>query len=182
MGVRPLVCAIVVFAALPQGSGPQTAPHTVATVDLQQYAGTYYEIARFPNDFQKQCVADVTATYTVRPDGRLDVFNRCRKADGTIADAHGVARRAGGDTSNARLEVRFAPAWRSLLPGVWGAYWILAIGPEYSYAVIGDPQRNCLWILSRLPQMPDVAYRQAIEVAKSNEYDVERLVKTPHER
>ena len=157
----------------------QTPPRPVPSVDLAKYIGTYYEIARFPNGFQKQCTGNVTATYAIREDGRLDVINRCRKEDGTEAGASGVAKRAANDTSNARLRVRFAPAWLSLVPKVWGDYWILGIGPEYSYAVVGSPTREYLWILSRLPRMPAVAYQQAIEIATSNGYDVSRLVKTP---
>jgi len=74
--------------------------------------------------------------------------------------------------------VRFAPAVLSFLPLVWGDYWILGLGPEYSFAVIGDPSRTYLWILSRTPVMPELAYRQAVEIAASNGFDVSRLVKT----
>jgi apolipoprotein D and lipocalin family protein len=179
MDARLLVCAIAIAAALPQGTAPQPPPRTVPALDPRLYAGTYFEIARFPNRFQKQCAGDVTATYAVRGDGRLDVVNRCRKEDGTITEARGVARRAAGDASSAKLEVRFAPAWLSLVTRVWGSYWVLAVGPHYSYAVVGDPQRKYLWILSRLPRMPPLAYQQALEVALSNGYDVSRLVKTP---
>ena len=155
------------------------APRTVESVDLRAYAGTYYEIARFPNRFQKQCTGDVTATYVVREDQRVDVINRCRTAAGTITEARGIAKRAGKDTSNAKLKVRFAPAILSFIPKVWGDYWILGVGPNYSFAVIGDPSRTYLWILSRTRVMPDLSYRQAVEIAASNGYEVGRLEKTP---
>src|SRR5512133_296277 len=85
----------------------------VAALDLQRYAGTWYEIARYPNFFQKSCAGDVTATYELRPDGRVGVLNRCRRADGTINQASGEARAVEGG-GNARLKVRFAPSWLSL--------------------------------------------------------------------
>jgi apolipoprotein D and lipocalin family protein len=176
-----LVCSIAIAAALPRGNGLQPASGTFAALDLEQYAGTYYEIARLPNAVQKQCATDVTATYAVRTDGRVDVLNRCRKKDGTTVVTRGVARRAGGEASGARLEVRSGRAWL-FVPRRWVEYWVLAVGRDYTYAVVGGPRRNHLRILSRLPQMPDLAYRQALEVAKSNGYDVSRLVKTPQEQ
>jgi apolipoprotein D and lipocalin family protein len=175
-----LVIALVAFGVLSgQGAGPQPPPQTVTSVDLKRYIGTYYEIARFPNRFQKQCVGNVTATYNIRPDGRLDVVNRCRKDDGTVTEARGVARRASSDATNAKLQVRFAPGWLSLLPQVWGDYWVIGAGPDYSYAVVGNPAREFLWILSRVPQMPALEYQQALEIARRNGYAVDRLVRTP---
>lgn len=174
-----LVAVAILVTSVLQATPSVAAPQTVPSVDLARYAGTYYEIARFPNRFQTQCAANVTATYAVRPDGRIDVVNRCRKADGTEAVARGVAKRAGQDPSNARLKVRFAPAILSFLPQVWGDYWILGLAPDYSYSVVGDPGREYLWILSRLPRMPPAAYRQALEIAKANGFDVSRLVATP---
>lgn len=158
--------------------GQETAPRTVESVNLKQYSGTWYEIARFPNRFQDQCTGNVTAEYSIRPDGRIEVINRCRTADGSVDEARGIARRAGKDRSNAKLEVRFAPAFLSFLPMVWGDYWILGLGPGYSYSVVGDPNREYLWILSRTPTMTDAAYRSALEIAQVNGFDVSRLVRT----
>jgi apolipoprotein D and lipocalin family protein len=178
MQARAAMVVVALSTAFSQGAAPQAPPRTVDAVDLRRYVGTYYEIARFPNRFQKQCAGNVTATYALRSDGRLDVVNRCKKDDGTVTEARGVARRAARDTSNARLQVRFAPGWLSLLPQVWGDYWVIGTGPDYSYAVIGNPAREFLWILSRVPQMPAVEYQQALEIARRNGYDVNRLVKT----
>ena len=179
MARRPPLARLAFAFVLGQTAIMQTLPRPVTSVDLAKFVGTYYEIARFPNRFQKQCGGNVTASYAIREDGRLDVINRCQKEDGMEAGASGVAKRAANDTSNARLKVRFAPAWLSFVPRVWGDYWILGVGPEYSYAVVGNPTREYLWILSRLPRMSDLAYRQAIEIAASNGYEVSRLVKTP---
>jgi apolipoprotein D and lipocalin family protein len=150
----------------------------VDSVDLARYAGRWYEAARLPNSFQKQCVSDVTAQYAPRPDGRIDVLNRCKTTSGRIDEAHGIARKAGDGKNDAKLEVRFAPAVLSFLPAVWGDYWIIGLGPEYTWAVVGSPKREYLWILSRTPRMSDTSYARALEIAKGNGFDVTRVVKT----
>ena len=178
--------AAVVVLALVAALQPDTAPaqtptpvRTVAFVDLDRYAGDWFEIARFPNRFQRQCVGDVRASYARRPDGRLDVVNRCRTADGPI-EARGVARIVDEQTF-ARLKVRFAPGWLSFLPLVWGDYWIVGLAPDYSWAVVGDPGRDYLWILARSPRPDDESVAAARAVARASGYDVERLVPTSHQ-
>ena len=171
MVLRALVCALALFA-FPQGAPPRPA----AGLDPKQLAGTYYEIARIPNGFERQCVGKVTTTYDVRPDGRMDVFNECLKENGTGTRVHGIGRPAGDGT---RMAVRFPAPWLSVGRRPWPDYEILGAGPEYSYVVAGDASRNHLWILSRLPRMPQLAYAQAIEIANGKGYDVVRLVRTP---
>jgi apolipoprotein D and lipocalin family protein len=165
------------LAALVLGSSASVRP--VESVDLKRYAGMWYEIARLPNAFQQDCAANVTATYTLRQDGRIDVVNRCRTADGAEKEARGIARRAGDGASNARLQVRFAPAILSLLPMVWGDYWIIGLAPDYHWAVVGEPSRQHLWILARTPKLPGSTFEQAVEIAKANGYDVAPLAVTP---
>jgi apolipoprotein D and lipocalin family protein len=152
----------------------------VETVDLASYAGRWFEVARLPNKFQDQCASDVVAHYALRSDGRIDVVNRCRTADGKIDQSHGIVRKAGDRKSSARLQVRFAPPILSFLPMVWEDYWIIGLGPDYTWAVVGAPSREYLWILSRAPEMSVSAYEQALEIAKGNGFDVSRLVKTAH--
>lgn len=154
----------------------QTQPvRTVPFVDLNRYAGDWFEIARFPNRFQRACVGDVRATYARRPDGRIDVVNRCPTAGGET-EARGVARIVDEQTF-AKLKVRFAPAWLSFLP-VWGDYWIIGLAPDYSWAVVGDPGRDYLWILARTPQLDETSNAAARAAAHNNGFDVERLVPT----
>jgi apolipoprotein D and lipocalin family protein len=150
----------------------------VESVDLTRYAGRWYEAARFPNRFQDQCAGDVLVHYALRTDGRVDVVNRCRTAEGGVDEARGVARKAGDGKNNARLEVRFAPAILSFLPSVWGDYWIIGLGPEYTWAVVGTPSREYLWILSRTPEMTAASYERAVEIARGNGFDITRLVRT----
>ena len=166
----------------PTLSSAQTRPpvHTVASVNLDRYVGDWYEIARFPNRFQRQCAGDVRASYARRPDGRIDVVNRCRTASGDT-EARGVARIVDEQTF-AKLKVRFAPAWLTFLPVVWGDYWIIGLAPDYSWAVVGDPDREYLWILARSPHLDGDAAAAARAAARDNGFDVERLVPTPQTR
>jgi apolipoprotein D and lipocalin family protein len=171
--------AVAVVTKQQPAAGQAQAPtpvRTVPIVDLHRYVGDWFEIARFPNRFQRRCVGEVRASYARRADGRLDVVNRCRTAEGQI-EAHGVARIVDTRTS-ARLQVRFAPAWLSWLP-VWGDYWIIGLAPDYSWAVVGDPSREYLWILARTPHLEPDALAAARETARTNGFDIERLVQTP---
>jgi apolipoprotein D and lipocalin family protein len=154
----------------------------VSHVDLNRYAGKWYEIARFPNRFQDDCVKNVTAEYSKRSDGNLTVLNRCTKADGSLDQASGEARVSDLDTkTNARLQVLFAPEWLSWIPFLWADYWIIDLTENYSAAVVGGPSRDYLWILSRQPHMPDADYEALVNRATVQGYDTSKLVKTRQE-
>lgn len=171
---------LVIVATMLNGFGVQQRPplQTVPRVDLNRYAGDWYEVARLPNRFQDRCVGDVRASYALRSDGRIDVVNRCRTADGSI-DAQGVARVVDEQTF-ARLEVRFAPSWLSFLPMVWGDYWVVGLADDYSWAVVGSPDRKYLWILSRTPALDAATFDRAVSIARDNGFDVDRLARTTH--
>lgn len=160
------------------GCGPATTERlhlppleTVAHVDLSRYVGTWFEIANFPQSFQRGCTA-TTATYTLRPDGEIDVLNRCRKGsiDGKEKTALGRARVVDRAT-NAKLEVSFFRPF-------WGDYWIVDLADDYSYAVVGHPGRDYLWILSRTPTMPGATYESIVQRLKARGYETSRLVRT----
>jgi apolipoprotein D and lipocalin family protein len=164
------------FAAqlvLAQQQPLSVVPH----LDLQKYAGVWYEIARFPNRFQEKCAGDVTAEYQPRPDGRVTVINRCRTRDGGSDAAEGVARPLEGAPSSA-LEVRFAPAFLSFLPNVWGDYQVMALDDAYTYSLVGTPDRKYLWVLSRTPSMDEAAYQKLLAIAAGQGFATSRLVKT----
>ena len=173
-----VVAGMVTLTLMMSTLGPSASPvQTVPAVDLTRYVGDWFELARFPNRFQRQCVGEVMANYTMRPDGRITVVNRCRIADGTLTDAQGIARVTDPGTS-AKLKVRFAPAVLSFLPFVWGDYWILGIADDYSWAVVGSPDRKYLWILARTPTLGAEPYSSAIAAARANGFAVDGLVKT----
>ena len=157
---------------------PMQPLDVVPTVDLKQYAGTWYEIARLPNWFQKQCAGEVTATYTLLDDGTIKVVNRCRKESGETAEAEGRAKRASDDGPTTKLKVRFAPRILSFLPFVWGDYWIINLAPDYSYAVIGEPTRKYLWVLSRTPMLDDTILQGVLDQVKQKGYDLTGLIRT----
>lgn len=167
--MKRLLFATALLLAACAGTPPPDAPRTVAAVELPRYLGTWYEIARLPNSFQdgrgRECEA-VTATYTARPDGRIGVLNRC--------DDRGVQRNAEGHayavegSGNARLRVSFF--WP-----FYGDYWVIGLDPEYRWAVVGDPEREYLWVLSRTPAMAAEDYARAVGIARAEGFAVERL-------
>ncbi len=143
----------------------------VAKVDIERYLGTWYEIASYPQRYQEGCTG-TTATYTLRDDGEIDVLNECRKdsLDGPEDVAEGRARVV-DRTTNAKLEVSFF--WP-----FWGDYWIIDLGPDYEYAVVGHPSRDYLWILSRTPTLDDGTYDAILGRLEEKEYPLDRLRKT----
>jgi len=149
----------------------------IPSVDLQRYKGTWYEIARLPNSFQNDCTGDVTATYSLDDDG-IEVVNRCRKENGEVIEAKGRARRASEEELNTKLKVRFAPAFLSFLSFVWGDYWIIDLAPDYSYAVVGEPKRKYLWILSRTKKLEEATLSGILERIRHNGYDTDKLIMT----
>jgi len=144
---------------------------TVPRVDLRRYVGTWFEVASFPQSFQRGCTA-TAATYTIRDDGRIDVVNRCRKGspDGPEKVARGRARVADPST-NAKLEVSFF--WP-----FWGDYWIVDLGANYEYAAVGHPSRDYLWILSRTPTMDPALYASIVHRLQGQGYETDRLQQT----
>ena len=125
---------------------------TVAQLDLPRYLGRWYEIARLPNRFQQACVGQSAADYELQADGSLRVTNRCPLADGEIKEAIGSARQLGAADSP-KLQVRFAPAWLSFIPAVWGNYWVVDLDPDYRWSIVSEPRREYLWLLAREPQL-----------------------------
>ncbi len=146
-------------------------PPTVGSVDLDRYAGLWYEIARYPNGFQKNCEG-VTAEYTEREDGKITVLNTCRS--GKARTAEGVARVIAG-SEGSKLKVKFAPEW---VPFAEGDYWILHLEEDYSAALIADPDGKYMWILSREPEMPDQLYEKITGKAEQLGYQTAPLKRT----
>ena len=144
----------------------EVVPH----VELEKYLGKWYEIAHLPAGFQEGCT-ETTATYTLSEDG-ISVLNECRR-NGKVKQAKGKAKVVDKNTG-AKLRVTFF--WP-----FFGDYWIINLGKDYEYAVVGTPNRKYLWILSRTPHMNDKVFSQLIESAKSQGFDVNNLMKTSHE-
>lgn len=140
----------------------------VERVDIERYMGVWYEIAKYPNRFEQGCYA-VTAEYSLREDGTVRVFNVCRDSDGATVKRtiEGFARVA-DTTTNAKLTVYF------FFP--FGApYWIIDLDEDYQYAVVGEPSRRFLWILSRTPALDERTYAGILERLPAKGYDPARL-------
>jgi apolipoprotein D and lipocalin family protein len=172
--------AAVTSVLLAAGIRAEQPLDLVDSVDLERYQGRWHEIARLPNRFQSQCVSDVSAHYTLREDGRVDVVNRCRTAGGGWSEVEGIARRQDPDGSSAALEVRFAPRWLSIFPFVWGDYRIIALDEDYEYSMVGSGDREYLWILARDRSLADQTLQRLISEAARQGFDVDRLVFTEH--
>ena len=144
---------------------------TVDKVDLDRYIGKWYEIAAFPQSFQKGCNCS-TAEYFKTEDDYIRVVNTCRKnsPDGEVKTAEGKAFIVDG-TNNSKLKVQFFWPFK-------GDYWIIDLAEDYSYAVVGHPNREYLWILSRSPEMTKELYDSIVARIKSNGFDVNKLIMT----
>ncbi len=174
MTARRVAVLLAVSGALVAGCGRSTWPASdlpvVESVDLGRYLGRWYEIASIPQWFQAGCSAS-TATYALRADGDVDVLNSCY-VDGALETARGRAWSVDPET-NARLKVEF----------VWpfaGDYWIVELGRDYDYVVVGHPERTALWILARRPRLDDRLYAGILERLVAVGYDVSRLVRGGH--
>jgi apolipoprotein D and lipocalin family protein len=171
--VKPIAAILVLMlwaCAGRSGGEPSDAPplRTVERVELERYLGVWFEIASYPQRFQKDCTA-TQARYTLAGEGDIRVENQCRKhtLDGKLDVARGRARVV-DTTTNAKLEVSFFRPF-------WGDYWIIDLGAQYEYAVVGHPSREYLWILSRAPTLDPAVYAGILERLVAQGYDTSRL-------
>ena len=168
-GMVSLLTALFGCAAPDRSLSPL---ETVAGVDLQRYTGNWYEIARFPHRFQKDCYAS-RAVYSLRDDGSIGVYNECRKgaADGPVKSVQGRARVVDRQ-SKAKLEVSFF--WP-----FWGDYWIIDLDSDYQWAVVGHPSRRYLWILGRQKTLDQQVMNGIKKRLKHQGYDLQELLMSP---
>ncbi len=172
-----LIVALACAIPFPDCQAAQNDPppvQTVAQVDAARYLGKWYEIARYPRFFQKQCVSDVSAQYVPRRDGRVDVTNRCRKRDGSFDEAHGVAAVVEG-SHNTKLEVTFLPPFS-------GDYWIIGLDTDYRWSVVASPNRNSLWILSRTPRLDKGDLDKALRIMNIQGFPLDKLQYTSQDQ
>lgn len=164
----PLISStFFISACFRETSRTTPPPETVSNVDLLRYAGTWHEIARYPNRFQEGC-HDISTTYTPMGDGEMHVLNRCRTDYGEKR-VQGTANVIDSRT-NARLNVSFFQQF-------YGDYCILGLGENYEYAVVGTPDRKYLWILSRTPIMDGQLYERILIRVREQGFDPAKLLK-----
>jgi apolipoprotein D and lipocalin family protein len=176
---------LALLSALAQAQDSTAAPiQPLPQLDVAAYMGTWYQVAYFPNRFQRSCVSDTRATYRLLDQGRIEVANRCREADGRVSQATGLARpkasRIDGNTlSPATLEVSFLPRWLRWVPA-WGNYWVLDLAPDGRYAVVSEPQRQFLWVLARAPRLSPEDEATIRSTLTRRGFDLTRLQAHPH--
>lgn len=159
--------------APPPADGHAPLP-TVKRVDLRRYAGQWHEVARLPHFFQRSCLKSA-ATYTLQPDGTVEVVNACVEKGGRVREIKGTAEPVPG-SRNARLRVKFQ-GLAALAPAPpEGNYWIIALDPGYQWAMVGTPDRQNLWMLARRPELPFETYTMLKARAKALGYDVSKLI------
>jgi len=151
--------------ARPAGAQPVVVP--VPSVELNRYVGAWYEIARIPNRFQRQCARHTIALYDLRPDGRLSVLNQCIKRNGNVDQATGLAKVV-DPVSSARLKVSLVSflGWRPF----WGDYWVIGLDEAYRWAVVGSPDRRYGWVLARTPRLDDASMASIRELLERQGY------------
>jgi apolipoprotein D and lipocalin family protein len=170
------VCFVVLSTGLVAQDKEPLAP--VPSVDLTRYIGTWYEIAHYPNYFQRMCVSGTQAQYSSLPSGNIQVRNRCLNDKKEEVAVVGQARVL-PDSGNAKLLVRFAPDWLAWLPFVWAPYWVVQLATDYRYAVVSEPSRDYLWILSRTPTLADADLQTIKARLKEQGLDAAKLKFTP---
>jgi apolipoprotein D and lipocalin family protein len=160
------VALIGLLSALRPASG-EVPLQTVPKVDLDRYTGRWFEIARYPNFFERKCDSNAMASYALRPDGKISVINTCKTREGALKQANGWAEVV-DQKSGSKLKVTFF--WP-----FFGDYWIIDLGPNYEYAVVGEPSRKYLWILSRTAKMDDRIYAEITSRLAAKGYDAGKL-------
>lgn len=177
MLLKQCLAAVSLMVAATAAHAAPAALATVPTLDTARYLGTWYEIAKYPNFFQRKCLANTVANYTAQPDGTIKVDNRCTQEGNKVVSAVGAARQPGG-AGSPKLEVRFAPSWLSVLPFVWANYWVIDLDPDYTLAAVSEPNMEYLWILSRTAKVDPEAYAALLQRLAAQGFDTSKLVVT----
>lgn len=138
---------------------------TVDKLDLERYAGKWYEIAKIPHHFEKGC-ACTAAEYSLHPEGYVEILNSCLK-NGKEKVTRGKAFPEAG-SNNSKLDVQFY--WP-----LKGKYWVIALDEDYQFALVGHPNRDYLWILSRYPEMDEDVYIDYLQKARHQGFDISRM-------
>jgi apolipoprotein D and lipocalin family protein len=170
-GASLTTTAALVYGARRLRSKHPTEIKTVAYVDLERYQGRWFEIARYPTRFERRCAKNTTAEYTLRDAMHLYVENRCTNAEGHGEVGHATATVV-DTTTNAKMRLKYS----ALMPAA--DYWIIDLSPNYRYAVISEPKREMLWILSRTPSLDNETYDDICMRLFDRGYDLDRLQRT----
>lgn len=153
-------------------------PQAIESLDVNRYIGQWHEIARLPVSFQKKCISDVTANYSLNPDKTIKVINTCRTKEGVLDASEGLAKST--NAGNTKLKVTFLPQGLRWIPFTKGDYWVLRLDENYQTVLVGGSSHKYLWILSRNTTIDEATYQSYIATAKQQGYDISKLVRTVH--
>ena len=159
-------------------NNPSADPKAVDAIDVQKYAGTWYEVARLPMYFQRNCASDVQAKYSLNSDKTIKVRNQCMNKEGKLDVSEGVAYPQ--NDGNSQLKVSFLPKGLRWVPFSKGDYWVLRVDEDYQVALVGGPSHRYLWLLSRTPDMDEAVIEDYLNTAKAQGYDLSKLIRTKH--
>ncbi|ENX23340.1 hypothetical protein F892_02588 [Acinetobacter vivianii] len=152
---------------------------TVEKVELDKYLGVWYEVARKPMFFERKCVYNITATYTVNENGNIVVDNKCYDSEGNLQQSVGEAFVANAPF-NTKLRVSFLPEVVRWVPMARGDYWILKLDNDYQTVLVGEPRRKYLWVLSRTPNPHKETIHEYLNYAKSLGYNISDVIYPEH--
>lgn len=159
-------------------TNPSAEPKAVDVIDVQKYAGTWYEVARLPMYFQRNCASDVQAKYSLNADKTIKVRNQCLNKEGKLDVSEGVAYPQ--NDGNSQLKVSFLPKGLRWVPFSKGDYWVLRVDEDYQVALVGGPSHRYLWLLSRTPDVDEAVIEDYLNTAKAQGYDLSKLIRTKH--
>jgi apolipoprotein D and lipocalin family protein len=168
--------AFTCLASVQAQDASDSQPKAVAQIDVNQYMGKWYEIARIPMSFQKKCVSDVSAEYSLNDDETIKVVNSCRNKDGVMESTEALAWSV--NPGNSQLKVNFLPKGLRWIPFTDGDYWVLRIDQDYQTVLVGGPSNEYLWLLSRSPKIDEATYASYLETASQQGFDVSTIIKT----
>lgn len=184
-----LLAASTLLALAPALWAGHGAVKPVPQLEPQRFAGTWYQVARLPNSLQSECASDATTHYALQPDGSLDVTQRCLTPLGRVETEQGRAwpahePRAGkGKHRAARpdgaLKLSYLPRWLQWMPAAQDDHWVVMLDPDYRYAVVSEPTRHHLWVLSRLPTLPADQFGRIVDRLAAEGYPTGQLLLTP---
>lgn len=161
---------------------PPTATHldarpveAVPWLDRDRYLGRWHGVAWLPSPFQRRYAGELMLEYAPRGDGLIAVHSVCRDEDGRLSEVHGVARQPEPLREPAKLQLRLAPLWLGRLQLAWHEHWVIGLDPDYRWAMVGQPRRRHLWILSREARMDYDALEDLKAAAQRMGYDLASL-------
>lgn len=168
--------ALAALHAAPLTHAQKNTPQTVDSVDLERYVGTWREVARLPMFFQRNCARQVTASYQIIGDGKISVTNRCLNSKGKLIEAKGVATTV--NQAGSKLKVSFLPSWLQWLPVGKGDYWVLALEEDYTVALVGTPDRDTLWLLTKRSTLSNETKQKYLSIAADQGFNLTELIQT----